>query len=638
MSNCYPERITSLTQWVVADADKIPLDPKSRRRADTTNPATWADYVTACRVATQHGLSVGFVFTTGSGIVGIDLDKCRNPETGVLELWALAIVQSLNTLTEISFSGTGLHILVEGELPEGGRKKGHIEMYDSGRHFLMTGNILPGYDTLRSRPVAIRRLHEEVFAQPEPAPASRPPAPSTPIDRDGETILALVEKTAKGRHLLSGDMSSYPSQSEADQALCNLFVAAGASRRQADDLFRRSGLWRDKWDQRRGEKTYGEKTLDRAFDGSVTPWSTSTPIVPVQPIRAASDDVCADCDTAPCAELQRENLRLRAELDQKTAELAEVKEQNTLLIATVCNPNLDGLGVAALRTVIHVAHERRMGRARPDGSVKATARKVGDDQRPFDEHAPILPASTTYAQVKRLEKFGLIERTVEPSPVRVPRQTKGAGNSWQPVRDEAGNIEYVDAVTDVTFVNIDGTTINDLIRPLAFFAPPPTDDASPGAHTPKRGGDRRSTTFRALKAALESAPPCPHCGDDALTVVCTSCGCITSPEDLATAAEAETPVFMFETGGDQTGTDHTFARDFKHETGVASPQGKPPVRFGTLNSRGVATNPLFKFETGVDDAWFDDAPAPEEPIPGWMPGFEPSRVDRYTDVTIGGRP
>lgn len=270
----YPERLTSLPQWVVVGPDKIPLQPATRRRADTTDPTTWSPYATAARAADTHRLNLGFVFTKASGIVGIDLDKCRDPETGIIEPWALSIVQSLNTLTEISFSGTGLHLLAEGELPDGRRKKGQIEMYDAGRHFLMTGNLLPGYDTLRSRPAAITRLHQDVFVEPDPAP--RPAAPSTPLTRDSETILSLVEKTTKGRQLLSGDMSSYPSQSEADQALTNLYVAAGADRSQADDLFRRSVLFREKWDQRRGAKTYGEKTLDKAFDGSVRLWSDNT--------------------------------------------------------------------------------------------------------------------------------------------------------------------------------------------------------------------------------------------------------------------------------------------------------------------------------------------------------------------------
>ena len=274
MTSTYPERLTSLPQWVVSGNDKIPLDPKALRRADTTNPATWADYVTARQVADQHGLNLGLVFTKASGIVGVDLDHCRNPETGVIEPWALAIVRRLNTLTEISFSGTGLHILVEGELPEGGRKKGRIEMYDSGRHFVMTGTILPGYDTLAERTDEITTLHQEVFAKPEPPKRDQP---SAPLTLDTESVLQRVRSCDKGRRLHeSGDWKGcgYPSQSEADQALCNVYVATGADRSQADDLFRGSALFRDKWDQRRGEKTYGEKTLDRAFDGTVPLWNT----------------------------------------------------------------------------------------------------------------------------------------------------------------------------------------------------------------------------------------------------------------------------------------------------------------------------------------------------------------------------
>src|SRR5207249_2707772 len=73
---------------------------------------------------------------------------------------------------------------------------------------------------------------------------------------------------AKFTALWRGDWSGYPSQSEADQALCNLlaFWTHGDAPR-VDSLFRRSGLYRPKWDQRRGAQTYGERTVATAIAG-----------------------------------------------------------------------------------------------------------------------------------------------------------------------------------------------------------------------------------------------------------------------------------------------------------------------------------------------------------------------------------
>jgi len=57
--------------------------------------------------------------------VGIDLDKCRNPETGELEPEAQEIVRRMDSYTEVSPSGTGVHIYVIGTKPEGRCRRGH---------------------------------------------------------------------------------------------------------------------------------------------------------------------------------------------------------------------------------------------------------------------------------------------------------------------------------------------------------------------------------------------------------------------------------------------------------------------------------------------------------------------------------
>jgi len=48
-------------------------------------------------------------------------------------------VERLNSYTEKSPSGTGIHIFIKAKLPPGGRKKGDFECYESGRYLTMTG-------------------------------------------------------------------------------------------------------------------------------------------------------------------------------------------------------------------------------------------------------------------------------------------------------------------------------------------------------------------------------------------------------------------------------------------------------------------------------------------------------------------
>jgi primase-polymerase (primpol)-like protein len=72
----------------------------------------------------------------------------------------------------------------------------------------------------------------------------------------------------KFARLWAGDWSSYGSPSDADEALC--FKLAFWTDRDAprmDSLFRQSGLYRPKWDQRHygNGRTYGQGTIDQAI-------------------------------------------------------------------------------------------------------------------------------------------------------------------------------------------------------------------------------------------------------------------------------------------------------------------------------------------------------------------------------------
>ena len=142
-----PPELTALPQWVCwrqeernGKATKPPINPRTGRPASTTDPTTWSDHATAKAAVRRyrcHG--VGFVFTAEDPFVGIDLDGGYDPETGRPTDWAAPIVAAFNSYTEISPSGRGLHILIQGRLPGHGRKQGPIEVYDRRRFFTVTG-------------------------------------------------------------------------------------------------------------------------------------------------------------------------------------------------------------------------------------------------------------------------------------------------------------------------------------------------------------------------------------------------------------------------------------------------------------------------------------------------------------------
>ena len=151
IENNVPTDLTRLSQWVTwsgtiganGKTGKIPIDPKSGKHAKSNDPATWASFGEALSFCRKQSLpGVGFMFSDNDEIVGIDLDHCIDPETGVIDDKAKRIVDRLNSYSEISPSGKGLHIFVKGSLPEGKNRNGNVEMYDRKRFFTVTGDIL----------------------------------------------------------------------------------------------------------------------------------------------------------------------------------------------------------------------------------------------------------------------------------------------------------------------------------------------------------------------------------------------------------------------------------------------------------------------------------------------------------------
>jgi primase-polymerase (primpol)-like protein len=247
-----PGELRSQRRWVVAQNDdrdgrqaKVPYCAESGQKASTTNPATWSDFATASE-AIRHGRFpfLGFVF--GEGLVGVDLDHCRDASTGAVEPWAKAIVARLNSYTEVSVNGTGLHIICKGSLPVSGRRKGAVEMYASGRYFVMTGKVLRSGIADRAKELAA--LYDETFGKPVSTSEADRVVCSEFSDQE---VLArtLANGGKRCQSLWCGDAKEYTSDSEADLALCRYFWRSGADRDQIDRLFRESGLYRAKWER-----------------------------------------------------------------------------------------------------------------------------------------------------------------------------------------------------------------------------------------------------------------------------------------------------------------------------------------------------------------------------------------------------
>jgi len=254
---------------------KVPYQPGSPDNLSAVNdPATWGTFGQA-RSAYEDGKADGVGIVLGNGLCGMDLDDCLDPETGALTAEARAIIREVNSYTEISPSCKGIHIVVHGTLPPGRRRTGKIEMYSEGRYFTVTGRHLEGTPTtIETRTPQLAALHERLFGRNGTGRQTPQTPPPTPNDDDA-ALLDRARRAANGEtfaRLWGGDASGYPSASEADLALCSLlafWVGKDASR--MDGLFRQSGLMRAKWDARRGDRAYGERTIAKVIaDGQQT--------------------------------------------------------------------------------------------------------------------------------------------------------------------------------------------------------------------------------------------------------------------------------------------------------------------------------------------------------------------------------
>ena len=288
-----PERLRERDQWVCwreEDRDgkptKIPVTPGAGGFASATESETWANFEAALDYTeTEHADGIGFVFTDNDPIVGVDLDDCRDPETGDVDDAALDIIARLDSYTEVSPSGTGYHVLIRGELPEGRNRRGSVELYDTARFFTVTSDHVEETPTrVARRQDALTAIHREYVQDTERDMASESKqyegaddeSPTTgaagvDVDLDDKDLLKKARNASNGEkfeRLWNGNTVGYDSQSEADMALCCLLAFwTGGDRTQMDQLFRQSGLHREKWDEVHyaDGSTYGEKTIERAI-------------------------------------------------------------------------------------------------------------------------------------------------------------------------------------------------------------------------------------------------------------------------------------------------------------------------------------------------------------------------------------
>ena len=245
-----PAELRVRKQWVLwgwgnnegGKKTKVPktLGKRGIIAAKSNDPASWLSFAETKAAYTEKpetfaGLMMAL--TAEDPYVFIDLDNAVDSE-GHIKPWAQEITDQFRSYTELSVSGTGVHIIGQGKKDKKWTKSGHakskvcrttyqdgeVEVYDEKRFVIFTGQIVLPERPITEAQTGLDWLINNVFASKTDI-AQRAPSRALkneiPLESDDKLLEHASAKDKKFRRLFSGDGSAYPSQSEADLALCS---------------------------------------------------------------------------------------------------------------------------------------------------------------------------------------------------------------------------------------------------------------------------------------------------------------------------------------------------------------------------------------------------------------------------------
>jgi hypothetical protein len=230
--NNVPFELRQLKQWVCTNADKVPLNPITKKGASPTDPKTWGTFQQACEAGMP---AIGFVITAQDPYTFIDLDHTDDLTQLTRQT---KIYESFNSYSERSVSGKGAHIIVKGRIPAGVRRD-KVEVYSAERYMICTGDIL------RNAPINDYQALLDVLYNEMQSTAPVVELQETEADFNDEDIVDRAMRASnadKFNSLCAGEIAEYPSQSEADFALLSIIAFYTKSNEQVRRIFRMTKL------------------------------------------------------------------------------------------------------------------------------------------------------------------------------------------------------------------------------------------------------------------------------------------------------------------------------------------------------------------------------------------------------------
>lgn len=198
-----PEDMKCLRGWLYWVGNKVPKtlrkDPQTGK-CNHTDPDCLANLddvlATIEHFTCRHGLAFSFLRTFG--LTYVDLDDCRDPETGELSNFASDIVQRLNSYTEVSIGKKGLHIVVRGQVerPRMNTKTNYagrrIEIKPYGFYMTVSADHLSGTPRpIEDRQGELTAVYQEIFPASSTKSTERPERRAKPQENsDGIDLSA----------------------------------------------------------------------------------------------------------------------------------------------------------------------------------------------------------------------------------------------------------------------------------------------------------------------------------------------------------------------------------------------------------------------------------------------------------------
>lgn len=278
-----------------AGKGKVPYQANGKRaKANKVN--TFTDFKNALDVVDKFdGLGIGIF----NKISAIDIDNCIDVSGNYSDLAKDVMDIFKGSYIERSPSGKGIRVifLIDGfsydkRLYYINNQKLGLEVYVAGstnKYVTITGNAINQGKILLAND-KLQVLLDKYMQRPKTNTGITNEESSSFLSDSSVIEKATASATGnKFKALWKGDTSSYPSQSEADLALCSILAFwCGRDINQMDRLFQQSGLMRDKWHRVQSGSTYGQITLEKAIANTKETYS------PMGKNSSASEDFMAD--------------------------------------------------------------------------------------------------------------------------------------------------------------------------------------------------------------------------------------------------------------------------------------------------------------------------------------------------------